>query len=89
MVISGRSGEGPDRPALGLILDDGTAFGLRYRGMLGGGGRPLELVDILPDLPAWEREPLRPEGVAAELTRLLRLTGGPVPLPEPDGPGAP
>jgi hypothetical protein len=67
--------------AVGVILDDGTAFGLRYRGMLGGGGRPLELVDILPEPPAGGREPLRPEGVAAELTRLLRVTAT---VPPPD-----
>ena len=71
-------------PALGLVLDDGTAFGLRYRGMLGGGGRPMELVDILPDLPPGERDPLRPEGVAAELTRLLRVIAGAPPLPPTD-----
>jgi hypothetical protein len=70
---------GGGAPALGIVLDDGTAFGLRYRGMLGGGGRPLELVDILPDLPPGEREPLRPEGVAGELTRLLRVA-----VPAPD-----
>jgi len=72
-------------PMLGLVLDDGTAFSLRYRGMLGGGGRPLEIVDILPDLPAGEREVLRPEGVAAELSRLLRVSAGIAPdAPPPD-----
>ncbi len=73
---------GGEAPMLGLVLDDGAAFGLRYRGMLGGGGRPLELVDLLPDLPPGEREVLRPEGVAAELTRLLRVTSAP---PSPGG----